>query len=370
MFKNTNLKEELLHKLVCIPNQLFVLKSQNELKRDFVKDDDFKDIYIDITNNNIRNELVLEGFDNFLQHSGLVSGVSLGEEIEASLNKDKRFIPVNLQIIDTLLSLIEKISEKPNTWGEWLRNINEVKEEILMYKFKNEKTRSSLFAILTKNEETIEMLGDLAKVDDLKSLIQAGKEKQKEENRSKAHLEYIHEIGIKIQDLVQNNLDKELAETLEIVNSTTDERLTTVEEQDGQDFILYKSGIPIYYIEVKSRWASDGIVALSKRQVERCSKNIDKYAVITVNVADYKSRNNVIDENISFNDLFQDIYVNTDLGENFKSLIKENQLFEKIKDNTKLIEYRGHIPQDRIKNYSTSFDVFVEDLKKIILKNA
>jgi hypothetical protein len=370
MFKNTNIKEELLHKLVCLPNQNFILKSQNELKRDNVKDDEFKNKFDEITNSNVRNELVIEGFEGFLQHSGFVSGSILGEEIETSLNSDKRFIPVQLGIIDTLLTLIEKISEKPNTWGEWLRNINGVKEEILMYKFKNAKIRSSLFSILTKNEKTIELLGDLAKIDDLQSLIDDGKEKQKEKARKNNHLQYINEIGLNIQNLVQNKLDKDLADTIKIIQSDSDEKLETIEEQNGQDFIIYKSGNPIYYIEVKSRWASDGIVALSKRQVECCAKNKDKYAVITVNVADYKARNKIVEENISFDELSNDIYVNVDLGDNFEELIKENQQFEVIKENTKLIEFRGHIPQERIKKQENNFEAFIGNLKTTLLNHA
>lgn len=370
MFKNTNLKEELLHKLVCFPNQNFMLKSQNELKRDNVKDDEFKYKFDEITNSNVRNELIIDDFEAFLQHSGFVNGSILGEEIETSLNSDKRFIPVQLGIIDTLLSLIEKISEKPNTWGEWLRNINAVKEEILMYKFKNAKIRSSLFSILTKNEKTIELLGDLAKIDDLQSLIEDGKEKQKEKARKNNHLQYINEIGLNIQNLVQNKLDKDLADTIRVIKSDSDEKLETVEEQNGQDFIIYKSGIPIYYIEVKSRWASDGIVALSKRQVERCANNKDKYAVITVNVADYKARNKVIEENISFDELSNDIYVNVDLGDNFEKLIKENQQFEVIKENAKLIEFRGHIPQERIKKQENNFEAFIENLKTTLINHA
>lgn len=370
MFKNTNLKEELLHKLVCLPNQNFILKSQNELKRDNVKDDEFKNRFDKITKSNVRNELIIEGFEGFLQHSGFVSGSILGEKIETSLNSDKRFIPVQIGIIDTLLTLIEKISEKPNTWGEWLRNINGVKEEILMYKFKNANIRSSLFSILTKNEKTIELLGDLAKIDDLQSFIEDGKEKQKEKARKNNHLQYINEIGLNIQNLVQKKLDKDLADTIKIIQSDSDEKLETIEEQNGQDFIIYKSGIPIYYIEVKSRWASDGIVALSKRQVECCAKNKDNYAVITVNVADYKARNKIIEENISFDELSNDIYVNVDLGDNFEKLIKENQQFEAIKENAKLIEFRGHIPQERIKKQENNFDAFIENLKSILINYA
>lgn len=361
MFKNTNLKEELLHKLVCLPNQNFVLKSQNELKRDNVKDEEFKNKYDEITKNNIRNELVIEGFEIFLQHSGLVSGSILGEEIETSLNNDKRFIPVQLGIIDTLLTLIEKISEKPNTWGEWLRNINGVKEEILMHKFKNAKIRSSLFSILTKNEETIALLGDLAKVADLEALVKEGKERQKEENRKTNHLNYINYIGLTIQDLIQKQLGLELANVVSVLKSEEDKELITQEEQNGQDFIIYKNKKPIYFLEVKSKWDENGRFALSKNQTEKCAEEKNQYAVISVNVDRYKRKHTIDINNIPFEDLKEFIKVNDNLGNDFEKLIKEN--VQKIEKNeSKLIEYRGSIPQKLIDTQGEEFDEFIKNL--------
>ena len=369
--KNTELKKNLLDKLVCYPNQLYNLKSQLELKKDLVKDDDFKDIYFKITDNEIRNELLLEGFESYLSHESQMTGIQLGDKIELILNANKIFIPINEtneNNLSTYLELIEYISKPNSNWAGWLPNLNKVKEEILMYKFQDEKTRSSLFNILSETNEKINLLGELALIEDLESLIKAGKEKQKEEARKNNHLIYINMIGLRIQDLIQKQLDNSLAGTIEIIESTTDEKLATIEEQNGQDFIIYKSGTPIYFIEVKSRWDSDGIVALSKRQVECCAKNKGIYAVITVNVADYKARNKIVEENISFEDLYNDVYVNIDLCENFEQLIKENQQFETIIENAKLIEFRGHIPQDRIKHKGTSFDKFIENLKLLLLK--
>ena len=367
MYANKNLREELLHKLECLPNQNFILKSQSDLKKDNVKDNDFKDEWDKIVGGNIRKDLVLEGFEGFLQHSSFVSGSELGSEIEQQLNPNRKFIPVDKNIINTVINLIEKISSKHDTWGQWLREINAVKEEILMYKFQDESTRQSLFSILSVKPEKINLLGELAKIDDLNGLIRAGIEKQKEEGRKSNHLIYINEIGLKIQNIIENELNSSLKETIEIIESSTDEKLQTLEEQNGQDFIIYKSGKPIYYIEVKSRWDSEGIVALSKRQVECCAKNKDNYAVITVNVANYKSKNKIDYENISFSDLKNDTSVNIDLGDDFEKLVKENNQFEKTIENTKLIEFRGHIPQKRIESKGILFDEFILNLKKHLI---
>ncbi|WP_337964802.1 DUF3883 domain-containing protein [uncultured Flavobacterium sp.] len=366
---NSELKKNLLDKLECFPNQMLELKSQSNLKLDRINDEDFKTMYLDITTKEIRSDLILQDFDEFVQHENTITGIQIGDEIERTLSPNKVFFPINdsnVNNLPILLDLIQFMSKPNSNWTHWLPNLSKVKEEILMHKFQDENTRLSLFNILSESMDKINLLGELAKIDDLDSLIIAGKEKQKEEARKNNHLIYIKEIGLKIQNIIEHQLDESLAENINISESLSDEKLLS-EEQNGQDFIIYKSGIPIYYIEVKSRWDSEGIVALSKRQVECCGKNKDIYAVITVNVADYKSRNKLVDENISFEDLYQDIYVNIDLGKNFEELIKQNQQFEKIAENTKLIEYRGHIPQDRIKNKSIDFNSFINIIKSILI---
>lgn len=369
LYDNSELNKNLLDKLACFPNQVYELKAQNDLKIDKVLDEDFKLKHKEITEKEIKDHLLLPQFMKFISHTNEVEGEQLGHEIETKLSFDKDFLRLlkDSSKVPVLLDLIKFISKSNSKWSLWLPNINAVKEEILMTKFKDENTRLSLFSILSiDSKERINLLGELAKVDDLKSLIKAGKEKQREDRRKSAHLQYINDIGIRIQNLIQNQLDIELRDTIRDLMSVSEEKMESVEEQNGQDFIIYKSGKPIYYIEVKSRWDSTGIVTLSKRQVEKCAENKDCYAVITVNVADYKSRNNTVDENISFEDLLNDVYVNIDLGDNFEKLIKENQIYEKIQENTKLIDFRGHIPQERIKSKSINFNDFIKKLRWVI----
>ena len=371
MIENTNLKDELLHKLPCIPNQNLKLKSQSDLKKDDIKDDEFKKKHLEITGQDILEELTYDDFDKFLQHSGTVSGNELGNSIEIKLQPEKRFIPViDLEngVIDKILMIVEKISERPSTWGQWLPNINGVKEEILMHKFQNEKTRSSLFSILTKDEATIQLLGDLAKIEDLEDLIAKGKEKQKEENRKSNHLKYINFIGLAIQDLIQKQLDKELAETIAVKKSKDDTELVNEEEQNGQDFIIYKNKNPIYFIEVKSKWDENGRFALSKNQTEKCAIEKTRYAVISVNVDRYKRKHQIDNElNIHFDDLNEFINVNDDLGDYFEKLVKEN-LLKSERNDPKLIEYRGSIPQSLIDAKGKIFDTFVSNLIEFLKK--
>jgi len=361
MFKSINLKDELLHRLPCIPNQKLVLRPQAQLKKDDVVDEDFKNRYKTITGEEIRDFLAYEGFDEFLQHTGLVKGHDLGAEIETKLNSKREFIPVVPELVDTLLSLIEKISERPATWGQWLPNINGVKEEILMHKFRSEKTRSSLFSILTKDEKTIELLGDLAKIGDLEDFVKKGKEKQREENRKNNHLNYINYIGLTIQDLIKVQLDLGLAQVVSILKSVEDQELTTLDKQNGQDFIIYKNGQPVYFLEVKSKWDENGRFALTINQTERCAQEPDRYAVICVNVDRYKRQHAIDIENIPFEDLKEFVIVVDDLGPDFAKLINENLKKTELND-PKLIEFRGSIPQKVIDTRGIQFDQFLQQI--------
>ena len=284
----------------------------------------------------------------------------LGSQIEEKLQPNKRFIPVKdltNDVINNVLTLVEKISERPDTWGQWLPNINAVKEEILMHKFQNEKTRSSLFFILTKDEETIELLGDLAKIENLEDLIKKGEEKQKEEKRTKQHKGYISKIGLQIQDIIEKQLNTGLKDTFKIINIEIENELITREEQNGQDFIIYKNNYPIYFIEVKSKWDENGRFALSKNQTEKCAKEKDKYAVVTVNVDRYKREKSIDTENIDFEDLKDFIKVIDDLGHHFEKLIEQNNL-QNENSNPKLIEFRGSIPQKIIDEKDMGFQEF------------
>ena len=369
MFENKNLKEEFLHKKPCIPSQNFKLKSQSDLNKDDVKDNDFKNKYKEITGIEILEGLAVDGFDKYLQHTGVKTGQMLGTEIEEKLHPNKRFIPVkelSAEVINKVLLLVEKISERPDTWGQWLPNINAVKEEILMHKFQNEATRSSLFTILTKTPETIELLGKLAKIENLQDLINKGLEKQREEYRMNAHMNYITQIGLLIQDIIKTQLDIELANIIDVKKSEEDASLTTQEEQNGQDFIIYKNGQPIYFIEVKSKWDENGRFALTKNQTEKCATEKSIYAVVSVNVDRYKRKHSIDEDfNIRFEDLNEFIHVNDDLGSYFEKLVWEN-ISKSESHDPKLIEFRGSIPQSIIDNEGKKFNDFIPMLIEIL----
>ncbi len=374
LFESPELKKNLLDKLECYPAQSYKLCSVKELKIDKVLDLDFKNKYNEITGGDIFNDLVISNFEKYLQHQDSIIANTLGKEIEDILLGGKELYKNVLEndnspeLLELLLDLIDHISKADSKWGEWLTKLNKEKEEILLSKFKDDQTRNSLFSILSKSSDKIQLLGKLSEIEDLEELIKKGNEKLKEEARQKQHTDYIKKVGIKIQDLIENQLDKELAKTIELLASDKDEKLIKREEQNGQDFIIYKNGNPVYYIEVKSKWDENGRFLLSKNQTEKCAEQKKNYAVVSVNVDRYKREKSKNTENINFDDLTSYIKVNSDLGKDFEKLLSENIILNE-NNSPKLVDYNGLIPQKIIDKEGEFFDSFMNDLKLFLISN-
>lgn len=370
LFGSSELRNNLLDKLESFLSQSYELCSAKELKIDKVLDFNFKIEYNEITKSNIFHKLSAPIFVKFLQHEDVILAQTLGNEIESNLLQGQPFYKSilaadteNNDFLTLLLKLIGYISVEGSQWGDWLLKLNKEKEEILLSRFEDISTRNSLFSILSKAPDTIKLLGKLAEVEDLESLINKGQEKLKEEARQRRHNEYIRKIGLRIQDLIENELDRKIAENIEFFPS---DKLEAKEEQNGQDFVIFKNKQPVYYIEVKSKWDDNGRFLLSKNQTEKCAQNKSNYAVVTVNVNRYRKETGDDAENIDFNDVKPYVKVNMELGLVFEKLLSQNIVLNENLS-PKLVDYSGLIPQKVIDSEGKSFELFIDDLKKILL---
>lgn len=372
LFDSSELRKNLLDKLECYPAQSHKLYSAKDIKIDLVVDVDFKKEYNEISGDNIFDNLVIPTFEKYLQHEDSVLPNSIGKKMEDILLNNNQFYKNSLEhdfdskLLTRLLKLIDYISKEGSKWGEWLPKLSLEKEEILLSKFKDGETRNSLFSILSKSSEKIQLLGKLSEIEDLEGLIKKGNEKLKEEARQKQHTDYIKKIGLKIQYLIQNEMDKELALTIEVSASDNDNKLLNKEEQNGQDFIIYKNHNPVYYIEVKSKWDENGRFLLSKKQTEKCAEQKKNYAVVSVNVDRYRREVSTETENINFDNLRDYVKVNTDLGKDFEKLLAENIIVNES-HSPKLVDYGGLIPLKIIDNEGIDFEKFIYNLKSYLI---
>lgn len=208
-----------------------------------------------------------------------------------------------------------------------------------------EKKNINLLKRLVENPEEMEYLSE--NLDNLKQIIKDAQEAERTRSEEEAHKKHIKTIGENIQNKILSNLQGyELFNTSDIKD-----------EQGGQDFIIRNNGIPVYYIEVKSRWNSLRSIRLSKRQTERASANQDSYAVITV---DLSKRENKEDYFPDFDKFKPFIKVLTSVGDKLELIvpptgIAEDEIFH-IEDYSSTIEQK-HFER------GCDFDVFIKYLQ-------
>src|SRR5690606_8299525 len=117
---------------------------------------------------------------------------------------------------------------------------------------------------------------------------------------------------------------------------------------------------PVHYIEVKSRWATNSSVMMSKLQLERAALNKDIYTLCSVDVTNYNGSNDKYE--LLIEEIIPLIKCINNIGENIEPLVQKNLDAEKrIDDDIHLIEYRGIVPQNIIKS-GESLDDFINKL--------
>jgi hypothetical protein len=265
--------------------------------------------------------------------------------------------------IASILYIISKISEPESNWGNWFHKLNSEKEEILMNQFTKDKTRSSLFSILTKDEETINLLGEISGLKNLKDLIEKGKRAVEEEKRKDANFDHKKKIGTYIEDLIRNSLELTISGLK--FNYVDEDKLATKEQQGGQDIIITLNDREIYYIEVKSRWDPSSVVSMSKLQLEKASKHPKNYALCSVDMTEYSGAEDKYKVS-SVEIIMPFIKFVEGIGGDIKPLIELNLRAEQ--DNQKnitLTDYRGTVPQSIIK-LGIGMKEFVKELTSYI----
>ena len=107
-----------------------------------------------------------------------------------------------------------------------------------------------------------------------------------------ADMQYKRELGLYVEKYLVEQLGEMLRENEVIKAVSGGSDITDKDEQGGQDIIIYldKEGvkIPVYYIEVKSRWSTRDSVEMSKLQMETSAREKDHYALCEVDMHDYE----------------------------------------------------------------------------------
>lgn len=151
----------------------------------------------------------------------------------------------------------------------------------------------------------------------------------------------------------------------DILNGNTLEAPLVRNEQGGQDLILKINNLPVYYIEVKSRWSSDRSVLMTTLQHRTSYQEKEHYALCAADMTSFLERARK-HEYPPFEQIECHLMFIPNIGE-LNSRLKDATL-----DNDSQVHIAGGyqviVPQDVIAEHGISFRNFIDLLKGKIKK--
>lgn len=338
------------------PNQIYQLKEAQELKRDIDILDEIKDLYNKVNGDvEIRKKLVFAGFNEFIDKDDFINNKYLTTQIE-DVFFETDILDINEHPFkDEILSIISKLNTK--TYKELFHRLDDKKAKLMLDVVTNERTKDDIFSIVTLKEDKLKQLGELVKNENFDEILNRAEILALQDKNRKADFQHKYEIGTNIERLIREKLSAELQDRVTFNN---DEIIETTDIQGGQDIVVFLDKEPFYFIEVKSRWNSESSVSMSKLQLQRAVEENHRYSLCSVDITRYTGNNNQYD--LSINEIIPLTKLVNNIGTNIQPLIESNLLAEKNSEELiHLIDYRGIIPQDVIKE-GAEFNEFVDSL--------
>lgn len=343
------------------PNQLFELYLAEDLKRDLGVYDDIKNIYLKVKREDINEKLSLKSFNSFITESNTIDNRSLTVIIENILfTEDVNNIDEHSHK-ETILKIIPNLTTKE--YQLLFPQLNDKKASIMISVVTKEETKDDIFAIVTLQDEKLKKIGQLIQKENFEDLLDRAERIFEDEKQSRSNFEHKYEIGVYIENKVRESINSSLNSLVTIDNPILNGEIIPTNEQGGQDIIIRVNNQPVYYIEVKSRWNSKSSVTMSKLQLEKAVTYKNNYSLCAVDITNYSGAADrytlPVEEVLPLGKFVNNI------GEYIEPLIEKNLLAEQEEDdNVHLIDYRGIIPQNIIKE-GYDFDSFI----KILLKH-
>jgi hypothetical protein len=335
------------------------LRCINDLKRDIDVTEEIKDLYDKVTRNDIRYHLVYRQFNGFVTEDRFVNNKYLTVQIEdAFFNSDINNINEH-PFKDDILTIISKLKERH--YHELFPRLDDRKANLMLEIVTNERTKDDIFSIVTLKEDQLKKLGQLVQSENFEAILNKATAVLQLEIEKQSDFRHKYEIGTNIERMIREKLSEELKERISFVNA---ESLEASDIQGGQDIIIQLDGVPVYYIEVKSRWASESSVSMSKLQLERAVEQNHRYSLCSVDISRYAGMNDKY--NLPIEEVLPLTRFVSTIGTSIKPLIQENLIAEKNQAvSVHLVDYRGIIPQDIIQS-GDGFQDFVDSLSTIL----
>ena len=345
--------EEIFNPLAVFPNQLNELSTQNFLKVDDNIPEEIKNIYDEIIKPNfpIRANLIHKEFAKYLKGQDKKTVRNLTEKIETAFFETSQFTNIeNHPLKEYIIDIIQKF-KTADEYEKYFPVVFSKRSSILVELADGEDS----FSILSLDSSKIKKLAELGKNPNIDDIIRLGKEAIIQKQQENANFQHKYAIGTHIENILRNAITSLVPDTIkaEIKNV-----------QDGQDIVILLNTLPVYYIEVKSRWDVNSSVRMSKNQTLRAFEQKENYSLCSVDMTNYNEENKYKVESI--NDIKDRIKFNNDIGSNVAHLIdvlnKSNEADTIHLDG----DFRTLIPQTYIGKGMglTEFEAFIIDFLK------
>lgn len=253
-------RTDMYARYAIFPNRNKCMCSLSDLSVCDVVDEGLFDLYTMVVGTDLNDQLVwaeLEKLANFKKKTIKNIGDEIDEKLKAEDYKNK-----------AVLTIIRHLDK--NEWLDCFPNINLQKRE-LQYNQCDENVRDSIYRLQMKDNEGLMLvrMANLAETENVNDILDYAEKQVQEQKEKTQQLEFKFAVGKAIEDALREKIGNDLEFKPEDV-------------QNGQDMIIRKNGLPVYYIEVKSKWNFEQPAYLSHNQVEQAVSERDHYALICV----------------------------------------------------------------------------------------
>lgn len=285
--------------------------------------------------------------------------VTVGGKIEEVVSKVDGY--PNIQSYDkkaVVLQIVKRFSddEEGKRWASYFKLLPIQKTSILV----NFAESESVFKLLLQPESRLKRMSDLASREDCDSLLKYAEDEMERRMFEEADMKYKWDLGIYVERYLVEQLQHLLKDGETFKAIPDGDSIEDKDVQGGQDIIVYiKQGedklVPIYYIEVKSRWSTRDSVEMSKLQLEVSAREQSRYALCVVDMHDYdkeKVKNKEYPK--EFSEIKERIAVVTNIGARNANLAP--YISETSTDVHLGGEIKSVVPQAYVKNVYIDFD--------------
>lgn len=320
---------------------------------------DYYDSIVSKEGETIKSRLVDDEFAEGMLNPSKWDNETVGGKIEEVVGKVDGY--PNIQSYDkkaVVLQIVKRFSddEEGKRWASYFKLLPIQKTSILV----NFAESESVFKLLLQSESRLKRMSDLASREDCDSLLKYAEDEMERRMYEEADMKYKWDLGIYVERYLVEQLQHLLKDGETFKAVPDGDSIEDKDVQGGQDIIVYiKQGedklIPIYYVEVKSRWSTRDSVEMSKLQLEVSAREQSRYALCVVDMHDYdkdKVKNKEYPK--EFSEIKDRISVVTNIGAcnaNLAPYISETSTEVHLGG-----EIKSVVPQSYVKNVCITFD--------------